>query len=108
MKPFAYFVATLLGLVSVVLSVTLIVMADINQKAQVRLQVRQQELNSGVLGQQGQQLSSRVLQEMARLAAYDPDMRKLLERHGYQVQAPEDSAASKAITNAPSSKAVTP
>jgi len=108
MKTFPYFVATLMGLVCLALSVALVVMAEINLRAQMRLQERQQVLNNGVLGQQGQQLSNRVLQEMARLATYDPDMRKLLDRHGYQMAAPEEGAKTKPAPRAPEGKEVTP
>ena len=109
-KPFQYFVATLLGLACVGLSVSLILMASINQKAQGFLQERQQALNNGVLGPQGQQLSNKVLQDMARLAVYDPDMRKLLVRHGFQVPAPENAkdAATNAMPRVPAREAVTP
>ena len=85
MKPGPYFVLLLLAVACVVLVVALILMGHTNQKLQVELQAQQQALNQGILGQQAQQISGGVLQDMASAAAGSPGIRQLLEKHGYRV-----------------------
>jgi len=104
MKPASFFVVLLLSVVCVVLSVSLVFIARANQKVQTGLQAKQQQLNSGILGPQGQQIGNSLLQDMANAAARSAGMRKLLEKHGYQLQPAEPPAA--AVTNA--TEAATP
>jgi hypothetical protein len=52
---------------------------------QADLQRGQQQLTSGVLGPQAQQISGRVLQDMGDAALTNSALRALLERHGYRV-----------------------
>lgn len=95
MKPGPYFVVLLLGVACAVLAVTLIVVAQSNQKLQIKLQSQQQALSQGILGQQAQQISSGVLQDLANAAAGgNTEVRQLLEKYGYNVpvQRPQPAA----------------
>lgn len=92
MKSGPYFVVLLLAVAGVVLTAALILMARTNQQLQVQLQAQQQTLNQGILGQQAQQISSGVLQDMANAAVDNAGIRKLLEQYGYHV-APAKSPA---------------
>jgi hypothetical protein len=93
MKPAPFFLVLLLSVVCVVLSVALVFIARANQQVQAGLQAKQQQLNSGILGPQGQQIGNSLLQDMANSAARSTGMRKLLEKHGYQIPPPEAPAA---------------
>lgn len=102
----AYFIALLMGVACVATSVSLLLVARTNQHRQNQLQQRQQALSNSVLGQQGQQISGSVLQDMANAALSNPDMQKLLLKHGYRVEAPQTPAAaaledSESSTNSP-------
>ena len=85
MKSGPYFVVLLLTVAGVVLTVALILVARTNQQLQVQLQAQQQALSQGVLGQQVQQISAGVLQDLARVAAGNPAIRQLLAKYGYRV-----------------------
>lgn len=89
MKPTSFIIVLLLGILCVVLSVALVFTARANQRLQAGVQAKQQLLNNGILGPQGQQIGNSLLQDMASASARSPGMRKLLEKHGYQVQQPE-------------------
>ena len=84
MKAGSYFLVLLMGTACVILTVGLIVMAYANQQFQAKLQAQQQALNQGVLGQQGQQISAGVLQDLSDAAVDNPDIRQLLEKNGYR------------------------
>ena len=98
MKSGPYFVVLLLAVACAVLAVALILVARTNQQLQVQLQAQQQALNQGVLGQQAQQISAGVLQDMAGAAVGNPAIRQLLEKHGYRVPSPPSSGSA---TNSP-------
>jgi len=101
MKSGSYFVVLLLAVACVILTVALILVAQTNQQWQVKLQAQQQALNQGILGQQAQQISAGVLQDMANAAIInDPGIRQLLEKHGYRVP-PARSPASAINPEAP-------
>ena len=85
MKAGPYFVVLLAAVACVVLTVALILVERTNQQLQVRLQAQQQTLNQGILGQQAQQISGGVLQDLAAAADKDPAIRELLEKYGYRV-----------------------
>ena len=87
MKAGYYFILLLLAVACVGLSVALVAVATTTQRLQVQLQAQQQTLNGGILGQQGQQISAGVLQDMAGVAARNPRLRKLLEKYGYRAAA---------------------
>ncbi|MCE9613515.1 MAG: hypothetical protein K8T26_04515 [Lentisphaerae bacterium] len=106
MKAPAYFVALLLSLACVVLSVVLILVARKNQALQVTLQRQQESLSSGVLGTQGQQISGSVLQDLGNAAAVNPAIRELLAKYGYRVRSAQTpAAAADAVSQAASGNA---
>lgn len=94
MRSGSYFVVLLTSIACVILTVALILMAHTNQKWQVKLQSQQQVLNQGILGQQAQQISAGILQELAATAVTNVAIRELLEKYGYRlsVSQPRDSA----------------
>ena len=93
MKAGRYFVVLLLAVVCVVLTVALILMEHTNQQLQVQLQAQQQALNQGILGQQAQQISGGVLQDLADSSVGNSRIRRLLEKHGYRVPSPSSPAS---------------
>jgi len=72
---------------SVVFAFAIVVLSAVNDKTQQNLQAQQVAINNGVLGPQGQQISAAILQDMANASANDRDLRMLLKRYGYTVQA---------------------
>lgn len=86
MRQGQYFLILLLSVVCTVLTVGLITMGQTNMRMQGKLQAQQQKLNQGILGQQAQQISGEVLKDMADVAAENGKMRRLLEKHGFQVK----------------------
>ena len=91
MKPGTYFVVLLLAVACVVLTVALILVAHTNQQLQIKLQAQQQALNQGILGQQAQQISAGVLQDLSVAAVGNPALRVLLEKYGYRMPSPRSS-----------------
>jgi type II secretory pathway component PulK len=96
MKAASYFSVLLLSLVCAALVVAVIAVSTVASGLTERIQLQQERLNTGVLGQQAQQISSQVLTEMGNVATTNALMKKLLEKNGYQL-----SAAPVAATNAP-------
>jgi hypothetical protein len=92
MKPAPYFVALLLAVTCLVLSIALMVLGTSNQRFHLRLQAEQQTLNKGVLGQQGKQISANLLRDLAAAAPDNPRIRSLLQEHGYEIS-PSAAAA---------------
>jgi hypothetical protein len=99
MKLGQYFASLMIGILCLGLSVAIVTLSIASQRVQQRINVRQAQLSSGILGAQGQQVRGAILQDMANVAAQNPKMRKLLERHGYTVNAGQSRGA---VTNAPS------
>ncbi len=87
MKPIAYTVTTLLALCCLALSGTWIWLSYATNDLRLRVQQQQAVITRGVLGPQGVEISNNILRDMANVAAGDPAMRRLLETHGYRVQA---------------------
>jgi hypothetical protein len=85
MKTSHYVVVLLLAAACAVLTVALILMAHANQQLQLQTQTQQQQLNQGILGQQAQQISGGILQELADSAVSNAQVRILLEKHGYRL-----------------------
>lgn len=83
MVAVAYVIVLTGSIACIVLTVTLIRTANNNQELQTKLQAQQQALNQGILGQQAQQISSGILRDLANIAGEDPEIRRLLDRHGY-------------------------
>ena len=98
MKAGSYFFLLLLGAACILLTVGLIAMAYTNQQLQARLQAQQQALNQGVLGQQGQQISAGVLQDLSDASVDNSDIRQLLEKNGYRVASSRPAAAARSST----------
>lgn len=88
MRPGPYFIILLLAVACVILTAALMLIDHTNQNLQVQLQARQQALNQGILGQQAQQISGGVLQDLASAAIRSHDIHQLLEKYGYRVSAP--------------------
>lgn len=85
---------SLAGLVTV-LAVVIVTVSVVNERTQRNLQARQVALSSGVLGPQGQQIGNAILQDMASAASTNIEMRALLLRHGYNIQTPAGTPATK-------------
>jgi len=88
MKPWQFFTALLLALACVGVGVASVLTTRSNIALQGKLQARQEVLNSGLLGERGRQLTSNILQDMARASATSEPIRKLLNKYGYNVSAP--------------------
>jgi len=100
MNKLLYYIILLMGLVCVALSITLIIASNTNQKIQLKIQNQQQYLNSGILGQQGQQIAGSIIQEMDKVAVSNSNIRFILEQYGFRKPAssptePLESGASK-------------
>jgi hypothetical protein len=105
MKAGAYFILLLVAVACVGLSVALVVVATRTQRLQIQLQAQQQALSGGILGQQGQEISGSVLQDMAVAAVKNPRLRKLLDQYGYRAPA---AASAQGVTNAAGAAAAGP
>lgn len=93
MKLWEYVASIVMGVACVALSVATVLTAKSNSTLQGSIQLRQQQLNNGVLGPQGQQVAGNILQEMATAAVKNKMMRLILTKHGYNVSgAPAASA----------------
>lgn len=88
MKLWQYVTSIVVGVACVVLSLATVVTARSNATLQGSIQLRQQQLNSGILGPQGQQVAGNILQEMATVAVKNPNMRRILTKYGYTVASP--------------------
>jgi hypothetical protein len=90
--------------VTVTLALVIVLLSAENESTQQSLQARQLALNNGILGPQGQQISTAILQDMANASANNRDMRNLLSKYGFTVQsgvaapAPAAGDADKAAT----------
>ncbi|MEI7899245.1 MAG: hypothetical protein WCK89_03265 [bacterium] len=104
MKSASYFVVLLLSVVCVVLSIALVFTAQANQRVQARVQAKQKLLNSGILGPQGQQIGNSLLQDMASTAARSAGIRRLLEKHGYQIQPAETPSVGTNVSESASAR----
>ena len=98
MKWSAHLALVLLGAVCVGLAAAVVLMNESNRRSQMRLEARQQALNRGILGPQGQEIGRNLLTDLAGASAESPEIRALLQRHGYRVSA---AAGGGAVTNAP-------
>jgi hypothetical protein len=101
MKPWQFLAVSVLGGLCLVISVTAVLLTKSNQRLQQDVQNKQQQLSSGILGPQGQQIASAILQEMVAVAATNGAMRQMLARHGQNVPvAPQAVSVSLAVSNA--------
>ena len=104
MKLWQYLTTVALGLACVGLSVAIVMTANSNLATQEKIQARQQQLNNSVLGQQAQQITGNILQDMAATASKNTKMRDLLSKYGYTVPA----AKAPAVTEPTPVKKTTP
>jgi len=95
MKLWQYTTTVILGALCVGLSAAIIIISKSNIAIQEEIQGRQQKLNNGVLGQQAQQITGNILQDMAAVAAKNEKMRKLLSKHGYNIPAAQTAPSKK-------------
>ena len=86
MKIWQMFTLLLLGIACLGLSIATVATSWANQRLQQELQAQQIQINSGILGQRGQQLSSSIMQDMGNVALTNENMRQLLAVHGYNVR----------------------
>ena len=96
MKAWQYTTTVILGVLCVGLSTAIVLTSQSNMTIQDEIQVRQQMLNKSVLGQQAQQITSTILQDMAAVAAKDEKMRKLLSKYGYTIPSAKQTPSKKA------------
>jgi hypothetical protein len=90
-----YLWLVILAGVAAAMAIAIVVMSALNERTQRDLQARQAALNSGVLGPQGQQIGNAILQDMAAAATTNRSMRALLQKHGYNIQTPAGTPATK-------------
>jgi hypothetical protein len=95
MKLWQYTTTVVLSVMCVGLSAAIIITSKSNLAIQEEIQGRQQKLNNGVLGQQAQQITGNILQDMAAVAAKNEKMRKLLSQYGYNIPAAPQSPSKK-------------
>lgn len=103
MKSGHYIAALFLGLLSLLLCGSVVALAFVNERQQLRLDQRTEQLNRGMMGAEAQQISGRVLQDLGAVAQQNAALRRVLAKHGYEVARPSASLASE--TNAPSANA---
>lgn len=104
MKLWQYVTSIVVGVACMALSVATVLTAKSNATLQGVIQLRQQQLNSGILGPQGQQVAGNILQEMATVAGKNQNMRKIFAKHGYNV---ESAPAASAEESRPDTKMTT-
>lgn len=104
MKAWQYLVTVVLGAACLILALLVIKTGKSTQGLQIELQRQQNEINSGLLSQRGQQLGNSILQDMVTVAAGNARVHKLLGENGYNIQFQQ---ASNAPTATPR-KQVTP
>ena len=107
MKAWQFQVSVILGALSLILAFAVIKTGKTSQKLQNDLQSQQNEINSGLLSQRGQQLGNGILQDMAVAAARNEKMHKLLGENGYNIQFQQQAPTAPA-TGSQSKKQVTP
>ena len=93
MKLWQYLITVTLGLACVGLSAAIVITARGSQTLQGQIQERQQKVNNSILGQQGQQITGNIMQDMAATAAKNAKMRELLAKYGYTIPAAQPPPA---------------
>lgn len=98
MKLWQYLTTVVLGLACAGLSAAIIYTTRSNVTLQEQVQQRQQRLSNSVLGQQAQQITGNILQDMAATAAKNARMRDLLSKYGFTVSAATEPAVPRKST----------
>jgi hypothetical protein len=90
MKSSHYYLSVGVAALCLILSITVIVLGNSNQKLQVelqnyqaRLQAQQEQINAGNVI--SQQVGPNLLRDMATVSVDEPPMKELLGKHGYTV-----------------------
>ncbi|MEI8242652.1 MAG: hypothetical protein WCI17_05245 [bacterium] len=94
MKLPKFIILLMLGVVTLALALAIVLLSARNERAQRMVQAQQLAINNGILGAQGQQISSAILQDMAHAAASNRNLRSLLGKYGYNVQPGVEAPAS--------------
>jgi len=92
MKSGHYFTVLFLGVLCLLLCVSVVALAFVNERQQNRLDQRTQELNRGMMGAEAQQISGRVLQDLGAVAQQNAALRMVLAKHGYEIARPPAAA----------------
>jgi hypothetical protein len=102
MKPWPFIATMLVALICLGLSVATVFLSIARDNMQGQVATQQAQLNSGILGQQGQQVRAAILQDLASASVYNQKIKGLLTRHGFNVQSQDERSGS--TTNAPQSR----
>lgn len=92
MKAWQFFIVLLLAVVCLGLSIATVASARSNQQLQIEAQARQNRINTSLLSQSSQQITTSLLQDMAAVAPRNTGMRDLLAKHGYTIPAAPEEA----------------
>jgi len=87
MKRWQFTTTLAISLICLVLGVSIVCLSATNSAMQYRLQMQQSQLNNGLLGQRGQQITSAIVQEMVNVSARSSQIRATLIKYGYNVPA---------------------
>ena len=98
MKSSHFYISVAVAALSLILSVTVILLGNSNQKLQNELQKQQQQYQAQQdqinRGNTAQQVGTNLLRDMAQISVEDKDMKDLLAKHGYTASnatpAPDD------------------
>ncbi len=82
MNPIQYYIAVILGVISLSLTVVVACYTQSNQQIQNQVQNRQVELNQGSTAQQ---LATNILQDVAVASLKNQKLKDLLTKNGYTV-----------------------
>jgi hypothetical protein len=103
-----YFIVLSVSIACVGLSIALIAVSNANRDLQLQLQLQQQTLNSGLMGQQGQQVAAGLMQDLTAAAGRNPGVRALLERLGYATPPPTPPSAAESASATPKGESAKP
>jgi hypothetical protein len=95
MKRWQYVTVLTLAWVCLALGVSILVLSGRNASLQRQLQMQQIQLNNGLTGQRGQQITAQILQEMIDATGRSPKIRQLLTKYGYSTPASSADKAAK-------------
>jgi hypothetical protein len=95
MKRRQYGTVLALAWVCLALGVSILVLSGRNASLQRRLQAQQIQLNNGLMGQRGQQITAQILQEMIDATGRSPQIRQLLTKYGYSTPASSTNHVAK-------------
>jgi signal transduction histidine kinase len=84
-----FFLASLLGIACLGLTVAVIFSARTNQKIQADLQAQQIEINKGT---QSQQIGTNLLRDIAVVAGKNDKLKELLARNGFSLTATQTAS----------------